>query len=886
MKYLVNSYVVMLLIIVTTGFGNPSLAFEQKPFELVVELHRKIIFLMDSNSSNAVARERDILLRAIYMWLKENKLEVMEEAALSEPAKGRAIVEQLNQFSQSENSRAADALAFIDLVDTILYQHNETPFLKTTQLQFLKRLEKQLSIIQQSYSKNLAEITAKMQVRGFELEPWKNYIDFLNARYDRDDIHRQFNKVESELAEPATRGAESKKDAKKLVWGFGVPQKTVVLTFDDGPHYRNTGKVLDTLKEHNVKGYFFAVGKNIGTINAGKAKLDKKAKVLQRALNEGHSLANHSFSHSVMTKLDSSRQKQELQNTNALLKTISGSDNIDFRPPYGSKNDALLKISSDLGMRAVMWNVDSMDWADPVPDSIVERVMKRLNKDKRGILLFHDIHKQTVQALPKLLTELDKQGYKVVTIEGKPFDIDKSSIKSSKDKVIDKPSPVKSQLYGNSWALVVGVNKYQYWPQLSYAVNDAKGVAEVLRKQYGFKSENIFELYNEDATREKIAEFLSDTLADPSRVKPNDRVFIFYAGHGMTRTLPSGRNLGYIIPVNAELNKFSSNSISMTHLQDFSDMIPAKHVYFVMDSCYSGIALTRGGGLSGGSKYLNEISSRRARQILTAGGADQEVADGGPQGHSIFTWSLLQGLRGDADLDKNRIITASELGAFIAPKVSEISQQTPVFGNLVGSEGGDFLFELSPATSNAAAKQSLSEAEKLRNKLLQIEKDNEALKQQLAALQNQRGQSKQASVEAKTNGKPLNQEISSMSPSKRRSKSDEYHRKGLDLYKAKKYKPALKSMRKAINYNPSNVGVVNDYGYVLYRDKQFSKALGWLEKTIEMDAERIPVYVNIADTLANLDRVSEAIPYYEYYLELYPDSPIKERIDIFLSNHK
>lgn len=886
MKYLVNSYVVMLLIIVTTGFGSPSLAFEQKPFELVIELHRKIIFLMDSNSSNAVARERDVFIARNFYVAKREQLEVMEEAVFSDPAKGRAIVEQLNQFSQSKSSRAADALAFIDLVDTILYQHNENPFLKITQLQFLKRLEKQLSIIQQSYSKNLAEITAKMQVRGFELEPWKNYIDFINTRYDRDDIHRQFNKVESELAEPATRGAESKKDAKKLIWGFGVPKKTVVLTFDDGPHYRNTGKVLDTLKEHNVNGYFFAVGKNIGTINGGKAELDKKAKILQRALDEGHLLANHSFSHSIMTKLDGTKQKQELQKTNALLKTISGSDNIDFRPPYGSKNNKLLKVSSELGMRAVMWNVDSMDWADPVPDSIVKRVMKRLEKDKRGILLFHDIHKQTVQALPKLLTELDKQGYKVVTIEGKPFDTDKSSIKASKEKVIDKPAAVESQLYGNSWALVVGVNKYQYWPQLSYAVNDAKGVADVLRKQYGFKSENIFELYNENATREKIAELLSDTLSDPSRVKPDDRVFIFYAGHGMTRTLPSGRNLGYIIPVNAELNKFSSNSISMTHLQDFSDMIPAKHVYFVMDSCYSGIALTRGGGLSGGSKYLNEISSRRARQILTAGGADQEVADGGPQGHSIFTWSLLQGLRGDADLDKNRIITASELGAFIAPKVSEISQQTPVFGNLVGSEGGDFLFELSPATSKASAKQSMSEAEKLRNKLLQIEKDNEALKQQLAALQSQGGQSIQASVEAKTNGKSLKKEISSMSPSKRRSKSDEYHRKGLDLYKAKKYKPALKAMRKAINYNPGNVGVVNDYGYVLYRDKQFAKALGWLEKTIEMDAERIPVYINIADTLVNLNRISEAIPYYEYYLELYPDSPLKERVDIFLSNHQ
>ena len=93
-------------------------------------------------------------------------------------------------------------------------------------------------------------------------------------------------------------------------------------------------------------------------------------------------------------------------------------------------------------------------------------------------------------------------------------------------------------------------------------------------------------------------------------------------------------------------------------------------------------------------------------------------------------------------------------------------------------------------------------------------------------------------------------------------------------------------MRKAINYNPSNVGVVNDYGYLLYRDKQFEKALGWLEKTIELDAERTPVYINIADTLVNLNRFSDAIPYYEYYLELYPDSPLKERVDTFLNNHE
>src|SRR5690606_40665099 len=101
----------------------------------------------------------------------------------------------------------------------------------------------------------------------------------------------------------------------------------------------------------------------------------------------------------------------------------------------------------------------------------------------------------------------------------------------------------------------------------------------------------------------------------------------------------------------------------------------AKHVYFVMDSCYSGIALTRSGGLAKHSGYIDEITKRNARQILTAGGADQEVADGGPGGHSIFTWTLLQGLNGRADLDKNNIITAPELGACVAPAVSAASSK-------------------------------------------------------------------------------------------------------------------------------------------------------------------------------------------------------------------
>src|SRR5438552_15976027 len=106
----------------------------------------------------------------------------------------------------------------------------------------------------------------------------------------------------------------------------------------------------------------------------------------------------------------------------------------------------------------------------------------------------------------------------------------------------------------------------------------------------------------------------------------------------------------------------------MTSLREASDLIPAKHIYFVMDSCYSGLALTRGAGTFARDRtYLEEVTRRSARQILTAGGADQQVADDGPDGHSVFTWALLQGLQGEADIDGNGVITASELCAYINP---------------------------------------------------------------------------------------------------------------------------------------------------------------------------------------------------------------------------
>nr|WP_228987670.1 hypothetical protein [Xanthomonas citri] len=111
-----------------------------------------------------------------------------------------------------------------------------------------------------------------------------------------------------------------------------------------------------------------------------------------------------------------------------------------------------------------------------------------------------------------------------------------------------------------------------------------------------------------------------------------------------------------------------------------------------MDACYSGLGLTRGGPTSGA--YLRENARRVARQMLTDGGADQQVADSGPNGHSVFTWVLLQALTGKGDLNSDGLITGTELAAYVAPAVSAVSAQTPALGSLPGSQGGEFVFQV------------------------------------------------------------------------------------------------------------------------------------------------------------------------------------------------
>ena len=241
-------------------------------------------------------------------------------------------------------------------------------------------------------------------------------------------------------------------------------------------------------------------------------------------------------------------------------------------------------------------------------------------------------------------------------------------------------------LYGKSFAVVIGINDYEKWPGLEFAVADANAVKDTLEKT-GF--DDITLIMDKAATQRRILTELFHTLTD--KVDRNDRVLFYFAGHGQTEDLPGGGKKGYIIPVDAETDSYSSTAVSMEQIRSLSSRIAAKHIFYVMDCCYSGLGLNRSAGVWPGiSDYLRKVSAMRVVQIITAGGQGEQVQE--RAGHGLFTTYFLEAIEGKADIDRDNVVTGTELGAYLRPTVSNASRQmqTPLFGRLEGE--GEFLF--------------------------------------------------------------------------------------------------------------------------------------------------------------------------------------------------
>jgi hypothetical protein len=281
-------------------------------------------------------------------------------------------------------------------------------------------------------------------------------------------------------------------------------------------------------------------------------------------------------------------------------------------------------------------------------------------------------------------------------------------------------------IYDNSWALIIGIDKYENVQKLDFAADDAIAMRDILIKSFNFPEDNVTILLNEEATKDNIVKEFSNVAF---KAKEGDRVLVFFAGHGETMPLPEGGEMGYLIPVNGDADNLYYSSIAMDELKRLSLMSKAKHMLYLVDACYGGIATVGSRGLSTNTpNYIDKIVSDKARQVITAGGKGEQVIEKSEWGHSAFTLNLKRGLKDKrADLNSDGYITANELGMFLREKVTIDSdnQQTPQYGRMTSQEG-EFVFVYSENTvinqnmgdSSTDAKLDLllSEIEELKSK--------------------------------------------------------------------------------------------------------------------------------------------------------------------------
>ncbi|WP_055587636.1 polysaccharide deacetylase family protein [Peterkaempfera griseoplana] len=180
--------------------------------------------------------------------------------------------------------------------------------------------------------------------------------------------------------------------------------KCVALTFDAGPS-ANTPRLLDILKQHQAQATFFMLGAK---------HVVKYPDTVRRIAAEGHELANHTWSHQILTDIKPDEARKEITLTQDAVARITGTRPLLLRPPQGRTNDKVAAICRDLGMAEVLWSVTAKDYETTDSALIEKRVLDQVKPD--GIILLHDIYQGTVPAVPGILDGLKQRGYTVVTV--------------------------------------------------------------------------------------------------------------------------------------------------------------------------------------------------------------------------------------------------------------------------------------------------------------------------------------------------------------------------------------------------------------------------------------------------------------------------------------
>lgn len=180
--------------------------------------------------------------------------------------------------------------------------------------------------------------------------------------------------------------------------------KPVAITFDDGPEPNVTPGILDTLDEYDVKATFFNLARNT----------ESYPDLAHRIVDEGHEIANHSFSHADLTTLSDEQLNIEVRQAKETIEEATGESPALYRPPYGSVDDRVKAVIQDSDQTLAMWTIDTLDWQSQNPDAILNAIKERIRPG--SIILVHDIQPATATALPRILEFLEAEGYHQTTM--------------------------------------------------------------------------------------------------------------------------------------------------------------------------------------------------------------------------------------------------------------------------------------------------------------------------------------------------------------------------------------------------------------------------------------------------------------------------------------
>lgn len=209
------------------------------------------------------------------------------------------------------------------------------------------------------------------------------------------------------MTAPSTTPASPKAQGRPTVTytSVNVDAPYIALTFDDGPNPATTPKLLKMLEARHIKATFFVLG--------NRAVENKE--LLKRMADSGHEIGNHSWSHPQLSKVAVATADKQIADTSAVIEQAIGKAPIYLRPPYGDMTPTLRHHLEDkYGLTLIYWSVDPLDWKNRNADSIYNKIMAQVRPG--AIVLAHDIHATTVDAMPKVLDELLAKGYKFVTV--------------------------------------------------------------------------------------------------------------------------------------------------------------------------------------------------------------------------------------------------------------------------------------------------------------------------------------------------------------------------------------------------------------------------------------------------------------------------------------